>query len=103
MRRLRYNSSHFVCRADQLVQKVGEKPFMKNFRSLEMSEHRVRDDLASGNFGLGKKNARFSSPNAQILTPPPLVCGRPMGRIKPFGEVSSGAYLRFGRTTGHCL
>ena len=41
---------------------------MKNFRSLEMSEHRVRDDLASGNFGLGKKNAPFASPNAQIPT-----------------------------------
>ena len=78
MRRLRYNSSHFVCRADQLVQKEGKKPFMKNFRSLEMSEHRVRDDLASGNFGLGKKNTRFASPNAQILTPPPLVCGHPV-------------------------
>ena len=91
MRRLRYNSSHFVCRADQLVQKEGKKPFMKNFRSLEMSEHRVRDDLASGNFGLGKKNARFASPNAQIPTPPPLVCGRPaVSEVKPSPGSKSG-------------
>jgi hypothetical protein len=53
-----------------LVQKVGKKPFMKNFRSLEMSEHRVRDDLASGNFGLGKKNARFASLRKSRPRPP---------------------------------
>ena len=75
MRRLRCNSSHFVCCADQLAQKEGKKPFMKNFRSLDVSGHRARSALASGNFGLGKKNTCFGSPNAQNTTPTPLVCG----------------------------
>jgi hypothetical protein len=70
-------SIRFVCRADQLVQKELKKPFVKNFRSLEISGYRVRDDLASGNFRLGKKNTCFGSPNAQNTTPAPLVCGHP--------------------------
>jgi hypothetical protein len=62
-----------------LVQKEWKKPFVKNFRSLEISGHRVRDDLASRNFRLGKKNTCFGSPNAQNTTLTPLVCGHPIG------------------------
>jgi hypothetical protein len=67
----------FVCRAHQLAQKEGKKPFTENFRSLEISGNRTRGALASGNFGLGKKKTCFGSPNAQIPTAPPLVCGHP--------------------------
>jgi hypothetical protein len=66
-----------------LVQKEWKKPFMKNFRSLETSGHRVRDDLASGNFGLGKK-IRVLEPKAQNTTPTPLVCGHPQCAFRLF-------------------
>jgi hypothetical protein len=68
-----------------LVQKEWKKPFLKNFRSLEISGHRVRDDLASGNFRLGEKNTCFGSPNAQNTTPTPVIplcwCRMPRGPL----------------------